>query len=186
MQTGYMLLDTSVVSAARGKAAEETVARFLRSLPRGSIAVPTFTVFELERGVRKLQLVDGERARPLLDWLDDLLATDIFIPPVTVDIWRLLARMALVPALSKFWIDTGDPPKMRFGCDPGLAAIAIHYGMPIATRDVRDFMLIHRHFPLPGLYEPHACRWHIEPTTEWRNSFEAEASDDLQAVGYFS
>ncbi len=186
MQTAYMLLDTSVLSSARGKAPEETVVRFLRSLPRGSIAVPAFTVFELERGLRMLQLVNGERAQPLLDWLDGLLATDVFIPPVTVDIWRLLARMTLVPALSRFWIDPSDQPQMRFGCDPGLAAIAIHYGIPIATRDVRDFMLIHRHFPLPGLYEPHSCQWHVEPTDDWRHSFEAETPDDLRVAGYFS
>ncbi len=179
MSSGHMLLDTSVLSAARGRKPEATVRHFLLSLPRGSIAIPAYSVFEFERGARLLQQHDQQRAAQLLSWLDDLLATDIFVPPVTTDIWRLYARMSLVPALRKFWIHNGDPPSLRFGCDPGVAAISIHYRMPIATRDVGDYMLINGYFPLPGLYDPHLRKWFVDPAPTWRTALQEDPSDHL-------
>lgn len=179
MPTHHILLDTSVLSAARGREPEASVRRFLRALPIGSVAIPMLSVFELERGARELQLHDEARAGPLLSWLDDLLETDVYLPPMTSDIWRLYARMSIAPPLRKFWVHGGDPPRMRFGCDPGVAAIAIHYGMPIATRDVRDYLLIHEHFPLPGLYDPHHDMWHVDPDHEWRAQFVADDSIHL-------
>ncbi|WP_172724356.1 type II toxin-antitoxin system VapC family toxin [Neorhizobium tomejilense] len=179
MSSGHMLLDTSVLSAARGNAPEAKVRQFLLALPLGSIAIPMCSVFELERGARNLQHHDRQRAAGLLSWLDDLLSTDIFLPPVTVDIWRLYARMTLVPALRKFWVHNGDPPGMRFGCDPGVAAISIHYGMPIATRDVRDYLLINSFFPIPGLYDPHLGQWFVDPAPTWRATLQEDPSDHL-------
>jgi predicted nucleic acid-binding protein len=174
-----MLLDTSVLSAARGNEPEVKVRQFLRALPVRSIAIPMYSVFELERGACLLQHHDRQRSAALLSWLDDLLSTDIFLPPVTVDVWRLYARMTLAPALRKFWIHNGDPPGMRFGCDPGVAAISINYGMPIATRDIRDYMLINDHFPLPGLYDPHLGRWFVDPSPSWRSALRQDVSDHL-------
>lgn len=167
MNRSCMLLDTSVLSEARRSEPVEEVVTFLRALPRGSVAVPTWTIFELERGGQMLRLVDEPRALPLLSWLDDLLETDVYVPPVNAEVHRLIARMTLVPELRRFWVGSGNCTKMRFGSDPGIAAVAIHYGLPIATRDIRDFMLIHSHFPLPGLYDPYRDRWYVEPVGDW-------------------
>ncbi len=182
MNGSYFLLDTSVLSEARCAEPVEEVVSFLRGLPRGAVAVPTWAIFELERGGQMLRLVNEERARPLLGWLDDLLETDIYVPPIGAEVHRLVARMSIVPELRRFWSASGGSQKMRFGSDPGIAAVAIEYGMPIATRDTRDFMLIHSHFPLPGLYDPFHERWLIDPASEWKSKFDRACADNETMV----
>ena len=178
MTRSHFLLDTSVLSEARCAKPVEEVARFLRALPKGSVAVPTWTIFELERGGQMLRLIDAPRAIPLLRWLDDLLETDVFVPPTNAEIHRLIARMSVVPELRRFWSGSAGSTKMRFGSDPSIAAVAIHYEMPIATRDIRDFMLIHSHFPLPGLFDPYRSRWFVEPVGEWRMAFDRTCTEN--------
>ncbi|TCR85309.1 hypothetical protein [Rhizobium sp. BK376] len=175
----HILLDTSVLSEARRQEPVQEVQRFLRSLPDESIAIPAPVVFELERGGQMLRTSRPDRAEPLLSWLGGLLATNVFIPPMGAEIFRLIATMATVPALRRFWRDDRTTGELRFGCDPAIAAVAIHYQMPVATRDVNDFMLIHRHFRIPGVYEPFHRRWHVDPSEEWQFVLDDERSNCL-------
>lgn len=167
MPLKYMLLDTSVLSELRGTCSNDEVLQFLYSLPDDSIAVPNVALFELRRGALMQMDKNPQRAQFFLDWIDELLATDILIPPVTAAVERLIAEMSVVPSLRRFWAHNGPSPKLRFGCDPTIAALAISYGMPIATRDIHDFMAISKLFPLPGLYDPSDDRWHIGPGKSW-------------------
>jgi toxin FitB len=163
----HLLLDTSVLSEARGRDKSEEVKQFLRSLPDEIVAIPLPAIFELERGARMLGKTDPDRAERFIAWLDRLLATKPYVPPITTEVVRLIARMATVPHLERFWRPTKQDDPLRFGCDPAIAAIAIHYHMPVITRDIRDFMVIHESFPLPGLYDPLIRRWHVPAGNEW-------------------
>jgi hypothetical protein len=75
--------------------------------------------------------------------------------------------MTTVSDLSGFWLDRAKDPRLRFGCDPEIAATAIVHGLPLASTDVTDFMRIHQHFPIPGLYCPIGGRWHVPPPEGW-------------------
>ncbi|API50644.1 hypothetical protein BMW22_02445 [Rhizobium leguminosarum] len=163
----HILLDTSVLSEARGPKPVEEVKRFLASLPDRIVAVPAPAVFELERGGQMLSKVNPERARPLLAWLDRMLETNVYVPEMDSAVSRLIAQMATVPRFRRFWASSDPDDDLRFGCDPAIAAIAIRYGMPIVTRDILDFMFINEEFPLPGLYEPVKRRWFVEPADQW-------------------
>ncbi|MCF1433199.1 type II toxin-antitoxin system VapC family toxin [Agrobacterium vitis] len=157
-----MLLDTSVLSEARRSEPIEEVVDFFRSLPDESIAIPMLSVFELERGARSLMTKDRERGTLYLEWLSELITKDIYFPPMTVEVFRLIARMAAFPPFHSYWRNDGPSKKLRFGCDPAIAAVSIIHGIPIATLDIRDFMRIHEFFPLPGLYDPVHRIWHVK------------------------
>jgi predicted nucleic acid-binding protein len=175
----HVLLDTSVLSEARGTDKSEEVKQFLRSLPDEVVAIPLPAIFELERGARMLARRDPNRAERFIAWLDRLLATEPYIPPMTTEVIRLIARMTTVPRLERFWSATKHNGPMKFGCDPAIAAIAIHYEMPIITRDIRDFMVIHESFPLPGLYDPLTRRWHVQSEDEWHFTPSEELENSL-------
>jgi predicted nucleic acid-binding protein len=163
----HLLLDTSVLSEARGTNKSEEVKRFLRSLPDEVVAIPMPAIFELERGAQLLARTNPDRAEGLVAWLDRLLATEPYVPLVTAEVTRIIAKMATIPKLERFWRTTKHDEPLRFGCDPAIAAISIHYEMPIVSRDIRDFMVIHEYFPLPGLYDPLVRRWHVTPQLNW-------------------
>jgi toxin FitB len=167
MVAGFILLDTSVLSEARKEIPDQDVLGFLLQLPPGVLAVPEAAIFELERGALKKAKTDPVLGLAYSQWLDELLRTDIWLPPVNTDVRRLMARMASTPDLQRFWISKGEPPSMKFGCDPEIAATAIVYEMPIATCDVRDFLAIGKHFPIPGVYSPLDGRWHVPPLPGW-------------------
>ncbi|WP_440657769.1 hypothetical protein [Ensifer adhaerens] len=164
----FILIDTSVLSEARRVTPDDDVIFFLRQIPPGAIAVPPAAIFELERGALNLAKTDPVRAEKFSKWLDGLLQTDVWLPPIDPHVKRLTARMAMTPELRRFWISNGTPPKMRFGCDPEIAAISIVHELPLASLDVSDFLLIDRHFPLPGLYSPKDGIWHVAPPEGWR------------------
>lgn len=168
MQANFILLDTSVLSEARRSAPHEDVLAFLFQIPPGAVAVAPPVIFELERGAINAGIHDPERGRCLSNWVDDLLKTDVYTPPVDAGVKKLLARMSMVPELAGFWRSPDNSSKMRFGCDPEIAAVSIVHGIPIASCDVGDFLRIHRHFPLPGLYSPLDGIWHVEPSHDWR------------------
>jgi predicted nucleic acid-binding protein len=169
MAVGFILVDTSVLSEARKMIDQlnDDIVFFLRQVPPGALAVPSAVIFELQRGASMVALTKPERGRAYQDWLDRLLETDIWLPPADVRVRRLLAEMTVVPELSRFWLDRSKEPKLRFGCDPEIAATAIIYGIPLASTDVTDFLAIHRHFPLPGLYCPLGGKWHVPPPADW-------------------
>jgi hypothetical protein len=65
--------------------------------------------------------------------------------------------------LHDLWATSPVAKKPTLGQDLSIAAVAIIMGAPIATINVKDFMKIHRFFPLPGLYNPAIDRWFICP-----------------------
>lgn len=175
----HVLLDTSVLSDARGPNPVKEVQNFLASLPDHIVAIPAPAIFELERGGHLLSQVNPERARPLLSWLDKMLGTNVHVAQLDSAASRLVARMATVPRFRRFWASGNLGDDLRFGCDPAIAAIAIRYQMPLITRDTQDFMAIHEEFPLPGIYEPVKRKWFVEPKRSWEFSEKKDATNCL-------
>lgn len=169
MASNFILLDTSVLTEARKTEDKlnDDIVFFMRQIPAGALAVPHAAIFELQRGAINVGRKHPAKERAYTAWLDRLLETDIWLPPVDVDVRRLLAEMTMTPDLEDFWVSSADRPKMKFGCDCEIAATAIIYEIPIASADVTDFMRIHRSFPLPGLYSPITGKWHVEPPEGW-------------------
>lgn len=170
MPVDFILLDTSVLSEARKTAAElnESIIAFLKNIPVGAVAVPHAAIFELRRGALILSKTDRVRGRALGRWLDQLLETDIWIPSTSVEVRELVAMMSITPELARFWMTSSYRSRMKFGCDPEIAATSIVHGIPIASTDVSDYMRINRYFQIPGLYCPLRGRWFIDPPEGWR------------------
>jgi predicted nucleic acid-binding protein len=167
MQEDFMLLDTNVLSEARNEQPSLDVIRFLLRLRRGSIALPLPAIFELERGAQMLMPHDPETAWRRIAWLEGLLKRDVFIPEWNTRTIRLYAQMSNVPRLRHFWETDAEGRRMNFGCDPAIAAISIVHEIPVATSNIKDFLQIHRHFPLPGLFSPTTSEWHVDPPDDW-------------------
>lgn len=137
MPCDFMLLDTSVLSEARRAVPVQKVVSFLRPFLTKRSLSPLPAIFELERGARELMRRDRTEGSIYLSWLENLIWTRVYIPPATMEICRLTALMATLPELRSFWRDEDDE-RLQFGIDPAIAATSIYYGIPIATRDVRD------------------------------------------------
>lgn len=53
--------------------------------------------------------------------------------------------------------------KTKTGADLAIASIAIAHNAVVTTGNGSDFLLIHQHFPLPGLYDPFEGKWLVKP-----------------------
>lgn len=189
MQTDLILLDTNVISHARKQKPHPQIKDFLEGLRHGSVAICTPTIFELERGALTRLKTDPEQGLELLKWLERFLQTDLYLLPNNMATERLTTHMSVCGPLQNFWVWQGKSAKGQFGSDPKIAAIAIIHEVPIATCNVRDFLRIHEHFPLPGLYDPMADRWHVDPPPGWfigtpANDSRKPAQSSLEANAF--
>jgi toxin FitB len=135
------VLDTSVVSElrkARAGKANPGVARWAGSIPAMLLFVSVVSLHELEYGVRLAEHRDIPQGAILRTWLEDsvLPAFADRLLPVTAAIARLAATFH-VP----------DPAPFR---DALIASTALHHGMTVVTRNVRDF----RRFDGLELHDP--------------------------------
>jgi toxin FitB len=120
------LVDTNVLSELRRKQPDPQVAHWFSARPAGTLYLSVLTLGEIRKGVEALS--DQSRKLPLLDWLEtDLPAFfEGRILPVdgaVAELWgRLLAKAGRpLPAI-----------------DSLLAATALHHGLMLVTRNVRD------------------------------------------------
>lgn len=88
----------------------------------------------------------------------------VFLAP-DVESSRTLARMLETPALRVFSDNRPNAKKPKTGADLAIAAVAIAHDCTVVTADADLFIQIHRHFPLPGLYDPFRDEWHVPPRT---------------------
>ncbi len=121
------LIDTNVLSELRRRAPDAQVTRWFSERPSSSLYLSVLSLGELRKGIDALQ--DGERKHRQLDWLE--LELPVFfagrILPIdakVADRWgRLLAQVKRpLPAI-----------------DSLLAATALHHGMSLVTRNLKDF-----------------------------------------------
>ncbi|MBD9538932.1 type II toxin-antitoxin system VapC family toxin [Ensifer sp. ENS04] len=169
------LLDTNVISGAQKKQPQPALAAWLKR--QSTLAIPFPVILEIEIGIVEVSATNPRKAAELRRWRDELLETDFIYPAVTPAVARQLAAMQCCRPLKNLWCVDQRSEKHMPGQDLFIAAISIANTMPIATIDRGDFMLIHRYFPLPGLYDPIQGTWLVSPV----NGFDATTSrSDLQ------
>ena len=127
--TGW-LLDTNVLSELRRKRPDRNVVAFVREQPLESLFVSTVTLAEIRFGIEILP--EADRRAELHDWLANKVRPmfEQRVLPVTEDVmvkWRLL-------------VEQGRKTSHTFSQpDLIIAATAIHAGLIVVTRDVREF-----------------------------------------------
>ena len=158
------VLDTNVVSEFRRKRPHPTIAQWIAAIDPANLATTVVTIHELQRGIERVRLSSPVEAEDIEIWLEGLLATQYpTILPMQLDAWRLLGKMYETRELRHFLATDPRAREPTTGEDLAIAAIAIVGSHPIATRNVRHFRQIAEHFPLPGLFDPFAGIWHLEP-----------------------
>jgi predicted nucleic acid-binding protein len=177
MSGDTFLLDTNVVSDSSKVVPSPTIAAWLKR--QNDLALPFPVILEVETGIADLWTTDPARASKLLDWFDEVLAADYHRPTATPEVARLLAKLYSCPPLKRYWqpVKEGKKP----GQDLFIAALAVVYDMPIATMDHRDFVQIHAHCPLPGVYNPNLDLWAIPRTYRRTPQTISAAAPELPA-----
>lgn len=185
MASKFIVLDTCIISEAQKPRPKPEVSAWLQRLPPSKVAIPFQVIFEVSHGIRLVEKANPGKALQLSEWFKELLAHDFLMPELTCDVADIMAAMATTGALRNYWLGAPEHEKskrLKFGSDPIIAATAIAHGMPIATIDARDYMLIHHYYPLPGLYDPVAGEWVVDPPPGW--SFEGEDHPEQNAVDH--
>jgi len=123
------LVDTNVISELRRREPNTSVLRWINARPPTSLYLSVLTLGELRKGVEGLS--ESTKKRRLLDWLEIDLPAYFSgrILPVDIDVsdrWGiLLAKVGRpIPAV-----------------DSLLAATALHHGLTMVTRNLKDFAL---------------------------------------------
>jgi predicted nucleic acid-binding protein len=156
------LLDTAALSEFALKEPHASFANWVATVPEGSLAISASSVIETQRGVEKLKGSKPLRAKELDEWLTVLLGrTDIRFLSMNARAARIFGKMTSVPTLKNLWVPDPRAAQPKLGQDLQVAATSIAYQAPIASPNVKDFVLIHAHFPLPGLFNPLSGSWAI-------------------------
>ncbi|MGR9449163.1 PIN domain-containing protein [Rhizobium leguminosarum] len=172
MASKYIILDTNILSDAQKPRPRPELIAWLEGLSPSKVAIPYSALFEISYGIELVSQTDPERANKLRNWRAQFLSLDFAMPETTPEVGEIVAKMACKGPLKDHWIMWPDVSgaqrrKLKFGSDPMIAATAIAHQMPIATLNVRDFLLIDRYFPLPGIFDPLSMEWIVDPPSGW-------------------
>jgi predicted nucleic acid-binding protein len=161
------VLDTDVVSNLRKKKPHPNLQRWIDETGWQELATTVLTVMEIQVGIERARRSDLVTAESVEKWLAGLLQVGTpQVVPLDTDAALLLGRMNETPALRNFLMHDPGAKKTKTGADLAIASIAIARNAVVTTGNGSDFLLIHRHFPLPGLYDPFAGKWLVEPPKE--------------------
>lgn len=163
MSDVIFLLDTNILSnAAKKKPIPELTAWLVA---QKTFAVPFPALIELEDGVVKVSKIHPEKALEYRLWIDRFLEHPFLYPQMSPAVARHYAELHGCGPLKNLWFV--DPRKVKTAKpkhDLFIAAIALAYRLPIATLNSKDFALVHRHCPLPGVFDPVASEWTVPLT----------------------
>jgi predicted nucleic acid-binding protein len=159
------LLDTCVVSETSKEKPNPRVVRWIRITPR--IAIPMGAMVEFEQGIQMKKETNPSKFAALVVWRDELLAMGIPFVDTDYKVAMKFGEMRACKQLKNLWMPNPELQVQRGGQDLHIAAAAIVFNASVATMNISDFMLIHQHFPLPGLFDPTTGVWHVKrpPTT---------------------
>ena len=157
MTTGF-LLDTCVLSETSRSRPHPSVVRFIETAP--NLLIPAAALMEVHLGITELSTRDPVKAVKLSAWYQQLLSAGFPIIDTGKDVAEVWGTLAADPRLRNLIIARPDAKKPRNGQDLHIAAASIVSRAPIATFNVRDFMLINSCYSLPGVYNPLENKWY--------------------------
>lgn len=163
------VLDTDVVSnLAKARPCEQLLRWYAQLLPT-QIRISTSTIFEIQRGIEMARAEHPDRAAEKEAWLNGLINSGVHFVSQDVTAARLRAKMSAIAELKHFLIMDARSAKLKFGEDLAIAATAISIGAVVASFNIKDFIAIHMHFPLPGIYHPGQGTWVVRGAAgSWR------------------
>jgi|GEM_PF-746303 len=163
--TGAFLLDTSVISETSKKIKRPEVLSFLEEADE--IILPMGALLELQMGIQKLTSTDPHKAVKLAEWYRKLTAGQIEVLQTGTEIIDKWAVLAIDPRLHNLTANAyARGAKPRGGQDLHIAAASLASGIPVATFNVRDFVMINEFYPLLGIYDPATRVWHARAELE--------------------
>jgi toxin FitB len=158
------ILDTDVVSNLRKRKPHPNLVSWMDEIGWQDLAATVLTVMEIQIGIERAKLSNAATAESVQQWFDGLLRVGRpHVLPLGTEAALLLGRMNETPALRNFLAQDRATKKTKTGADLAIASIAIAHNAVVATGNGSDFLVIHRHFRLPGLYDPFQGKWLIEP-----------------------
>jgi len=158
------LLDTDVLSDLRKQRKNAALQSWLQRVAWSELSTTVITIAEIQCGIERQRPLHPAYAQETQTWLNRLLeAGRAAILPLGVKAALLLARMHETPALRHFLVQDPRQKRTRTPADLVIAAMATAAGAVLTTGNVTHFQQIHALFPLPGLYNPFADAWAIEP-----------------------
>ena len=153
--------DTCILSTTSKKNPDPFVAGWLGNVEH--LAIPMGALVEFEQGIHMIRESDPPNYQRLLRWREELLETGILLLETDVRVALKYGEMRASKELKQLWYPKPELAVQRGGQDIHIAAAAIVHGYVVATDNVDDFLLIHAHFKLPGLYNPKTDTWHVTP-----------------------
>lgn len=158
------ILDTDVVSNLRKRKPHPALIRWIDDVGGERLATTVMTIMEIQIGIERARRSDPAIAERVQEWLAGILEIgEPQIMALDTSAAILLGRMRETPALRSFLVHEPGAKKTKTGADLAIAAIAIAGQAAIATNNDSDFLTIDRYFPLPGLFNPFAGKWLVEP-----------------------
>lgn len=119
------LLDTNVISELRRAKPHGAVLAWFDALRPDDISIPAVVIGEISRGVELTRRADAVYADFLSEWLDKI-SSQFSILPATGTIYRIWGRLV-------------SDKRPELSHDALIAATALHHGLTVATRNVKDF-----------------------------------------------
>lgn len=160
------ILDTDVLSELSRQSAHGALKTWISLQPANSLMISFSTYLEIYRGVERLRKTNPDKSDSLEQWFVRLIQDERFVTiDMVTDAAKLYARMTLTPELRFLWVASPGTKEPKCGQDLAIASLAIIHNVPIVTRNAKDFLTIHRFFPLPGVYDPAYQVWHLNVET---------------------
>ncbi|MGV1990117.1 type II toxin-antitoxin system VapC family toxin [Agrobacterium sp. 22-221-1] len=155
------LMDTNILSNAGLQRPPPGLRAWMRAMGADSLAISFPAIAELRRGAHLASRHDPQKAIRLHNWIDDILSVNFQFAELTFKAADLYAEMTTVGPLRHLYVPSPEQKKEKIGHDLLFAALSITYQMPIASFNVKDFVLIDRYFPLPGVFHPVETQWYV-------------------------
>jgi predicted nucleic acid-binding protein len=157
------LLDTNVVSEFRLRRPNPGLIEWMSTVAPEELAVSVVFAFEAQFGVSELRKRDAGRAGEIERWLTELLdSQQLALLPFDVAAARIYGEMFATPGLRNFLLPDARSKRPKSGVDLMVAATAIASDATVVTFNIAGFERIHRHFSLPGLFDPRTRKWVVE------------------------
>lgn len=156
-----LLLDTNILTARARKRPPAGLREWLAETSEiADFCICFPVVVEMKRGL--LLSSQPEQTERIREMIDEVLRSDFYYIGTGADTADIYAKMLSTGPLKQFWYVQPHTRHRRIGNDLLIAAISITHQIPIVTSDC-DYEMIDHHFKLPGVYDPLAGKWTVEP-----------------------